>query len=77
MLEPLGIAGLPQDISEGIGGLITLGNITDCQGYINRMEYHQRLGKEIIYLDCIDVSDLRGVYEIECSENKFRLVSHP
>ena len=27
MLEPLGIAGLPQDISEGIGGLITLGNI--------------------------------------------------
>ena len=30
------------------------------------MQYHQRLDREAIIFDCIDV--MKGIYEIECSE---------
>ena len=60
--------GTPQGVTEGICGIISLGSATDCQGFINRMEYLQQLDKEILFFDCVDVSNPKGSYEVECSE---------
>ena len=67
-LEPWNTSQIPQDITEGICGLISLGGATDCQGLVNRMRYQQQLDKEIMYFDCVDVSNEEGIYEVECSE---------
>ena len=74
MLKPYdnGLTGpgaTPQDITEGICGIISLGAATDCQGFVNRMQYLQQLDKDILFFDCVDVSsNLKGIYEVECSE---------
>ena len=67
-LEPWNIAHIPQDVIEGICGIIYMGSATDCQGFVNRMHYQQQLDKEIMYFYCVDVSSGEGTYEVECSE---------
>ena len=67
-LEPWNTSRIPQDISEGICGLIAMGHATDCQGFVNRMRYQRQLDKEIMYFDCVDVSSEEGIYGVECSE---------
>ena len=51
-LEPWNTAHIPQDITEGICGIISMGHATDCQGFVNRMHYQQRRDKDITYFDC-------------------------
>ena len=45
-----------------------MGPDTDCQGFVNRMQYQQQLDKEFMFFDCVDVSSSEGIYEVECSE---------
>ena len=66
--EPYDTAGAPQDIIEGTCGITCLGAATDCQGFVNRMQYQQQLDKEVMFFGCVDVSNPKGIYEIECSE---------
>ena len=55
--EPWNTSHIPQDVTEGICGLISLGGATDCQDFVNRMRYQQQLDKEIMHFDCVDVSN--------------------
>ena len=51
-----------------------MGPVTDCQGgFVNRMQYQQQLDKEVMFFDCVDVSNEEGVYEVECSEGLIHL----
>ena len=50
-----------------------MGPATDCQGFVNRMQYQQQLDKEVMFFDCVDVSNEEGVYEVECSEGLIHL----
>ena len=45
-----------------------MGSDTDCQGFVNRMQYQQQLDKEVMFFDCVDVSNSEGVYGVECPE---------
>ena len=67
-LEPWNTASIPQDITEGICGIISMGHATDCQGFVNRMHYQQQFDKEIMYFDRVDVSSKEEIYEVEWSE---------
>ena len=51
-LEPWNISRIPQDITEGICGLIPVGHATDCQGFVNRKRYLQQPDKDIMHFDC-------------------------
>ena len=51
-LEPWNIARIPQDITEGICGIISMGLATDCQSFVNRMHYQRQFDKYIMYFDC-------------------------
>ena len=65
-LEPWNSAHIPQDVTEGICGIIFMGPATDCQGLVNRMQYQQQLDEEALFFDCVDVSNEEGIYEVEC-----------
>ena len=45
-----------------------MGPATDCQGFVNRMQYQQQLDKEVTFFDCVGVSNEEGIYEVVCSE---------
>ena len=66
-------AHIPQDVTEGICGIISMGPATDCQGFVNRMQYQQQLDKKVMFFDCVDVSNEEGIYEIESSEGPILL----
>ena len=67
-LEPWNTAHIPQDVTEGICGIISMGPAMDCQGSVNRMQCQQQFDKEVMFFDCVDVSSEEGIYEVECSE---------
>ena len=66
-LEPWNTAHIPQGVTEGICGIISMGTAADCQGFANRMQYQQQLDKEAMFFDYVDVSN-EGIYEAQCSE---------
>ena len=51
-LDPWNTAHIPQDVIEGICGIIHMGSDTDCQGFVNRMQYQQQHDKEVMFFDC-------------------------